>query len=126
MSALELRAGQKDCAWAVAGVRAASEPPVLRGYGYASTYNATNTTMWVTVYRADTPRYIIASGCVYPGKSAPWGFLQSVTHYVQAELTRGANCQQPVDCTTTMEYHPSYGNIQLLATPKGCWWARKP
>lgn len=66
------------------------------------------------------------------GQNPVWDFVRpqgggyplGAKHYVRAEVTRNANCQQPVVCDTTITAVPSLGSQTLKLYPNGanCFW----
>ena len=97
------------------------------------TYNSTQASIWVTIYEdGGLSRQITQSGCVAPGATGEWSAWPNPAvqqFYVRAEMTRNANCQQPVDCDTTMTlaawkyYNHKYNYVVTLkANPQTCWW----
>jgi hypothetical protein len=139
--ALELSGKGSACGWkpiAVPRQEADVQEPKLRGVldeGNLTTKNDTRMPMWVTVYDDNMwGRQILQSGCVQPGREGKWHTWPRPpggpnSFYIRAEGTRGANCQQPVNCDTTMELlatkyinHKYHYYATFKANSQNCWW----
>lgn len=99
-------------------------------YGAPTTaaINSTSAWMWLTIYESHSfgRRRIAYTACVGPGGTHTQKMIgenHKPTWFFRAEMTH-ANCQQPVDCDTTMEVEQRYCNdsVVLRASPQTCWW----
>jgi hypothetical protein len=89
--------------------------------------NSTSAWMWLTIYESQSfGRQIAYTACVPPGGTHTQKMMseyRNPTWYFRAEMTH-ANCQQPVDCDTTMQVEQRYctDSVVLRASPQSCWW----
>jgi hypothetical protein len=132
--AFELQGGAGGCAWRPGATKTAKGDDrnmLQKGSGFFKTTNTTAAPLWVTIYDNGIPRRILDSGCVAPGASEQWSawpYTHS-SYFVRGEMTKNANCAQPVACDTTMELlawkyrnHRYNYSAEFKANPRNCWW----
>ena len=89
--------------------------------------------IWVTIYVPSGPwmRSIVTAQCVNPGEKRLFTYSnQSTTSYVRAEVTLNRNCQQPVQCDTTVtaeqqDWGAEVPHYEFKANDKNCWWDKE-
>jgi hypothetical protein len=99
-------------------------------------YNKSPNSVWVTFYDLSNGKHIVGADCAQPGGSvqifADRGFAGMGHYWVRGELTKSANCQQPVGCDTDTSFGEDVfnagsgklNNMYFHSSPQSCWFER--
>jgi hypothetical protein len=90
-------------------------------------WNTDDRPVWVTVYRWGAfKNNIVNAECVQPHQRKEIGLgFPGERYVIRGEVTKNANCQQPTECNTTIDFEVKR-NVSIWfdfrSNPRNCWW----
>jgi hypothetical protein len=85
--------------------------------------NAAPTPAWATLARDGI---VDRGSCLQPGEERTWALppgADRVAWRIRGQVTRDAQCRQPVDCDTSIDRRPGMVSLELRARGRDCAWS---